>query len=176
MLKTIRFIALAIFITALVATVLAAKNLIDERQLPVITQIRNLAQNSSMTQVSGITAITKSPQFSAEEIAREIPDGVHWILTDKDGYEFDWDAFCSEHPNCLEGFRLKGIPFPQNHSSAWGPEDEAAYYNRLAEDMWNDEQERLGEDHDLENFEHVGCSTDMECTAKYGGGEPDFRR
>ena len=57
----------------------------------------------------------KSPSFSAEEIAQEIPDGVHWILIDKDGLRFRLGRILPEHPNCLEAFRLKGIPFPQNH-------------------------------------------------------------
>ena len=108
----------------------------------------------------------KSPSFSAEEVAREIPDGVHWILTDKDGYEFDWDAFCAEHPNCLEAFRLKGIPFPQNHSSAWGPEDDEAFYARQAEDRWQNQDD-----------DNVGCTTDTDCRLNFGGtGGPDPRR
>ena len=146
-----------LFFTTLNALVFGALPLIDARMQHSVEAI-------------------KSPQFSAEEIAKEIPEGVHWILTDKDGYEFDWDAFCAEHPNCLEAFRLKGIPFPQNHSAAWAPEDDEAFYARQAEDRSQDDHCRVRPllDQDINDD---GCTTDTDCRLKFGGtGGPDPRR
>lgn len=135
--KSIKSI-LAILIASLVLVIgFALKSLIDHRHAQTF---------------AAISAPGNSPVFSGEEAANELPDGLQWVLIDSEGDTFDWVAFCEEHPNCMEAFKAKGVPFPKIEGLTCRPEDMATYYERMA-------TERDGED----------CTTDSECTDKFGG-------
>lgn len=116
-----------------------------------------------------------SPQFSGEEAANELPDGLQWTLIDKDGYAFDWVAFCESHKNCAEAFRAKGVPFPKIEGLTYRPEDMAKYYDRMADDLEREQDTYC--DRDREECP-VQCTTDSDCMAKFcgDGGPPAKER
>ncbi len=89
-------------------------------------------------------------QFSAEEAAHEIPDGLTWALTDREGYAFDWQAFCDQHPNCLDAFKAKGIPFPPL-AKAYDPADWHTWPDYFEQDAGT-----------------ISCTTDTDCLTKHG--------
>lgn len=90
--------------------------------------------------------------FSPEEAAHEIPEGLCWMLTDREGYAFDWQAFCDEHPNCLDAFKAKGIPFPP----------QAKQYDPADWHTWPDFFEQ--------DAGTISCTTDTDCLKKHGHG------
>ena len=128
----------------------------------IIHSIIDERHAQTLASLDSYSKITKSPQFSAEELAQEIPDGLTWILTDKDGSAFDWQAFCEQHTNCREAFRAKGIPTPQLTEQGPSPETMEEFYDRMANELW--EKEHPNED----DSASINCTTDAECYAKHG--------